>query len=291
MAYPTVDAPYGLKPINLIGGQVFAGSTRNLPIQYGYAQNIMYGDFVSLNRGFVTRTAISTSSFTSTALPIGIFLGCSFTNPTTKQKQFSQYWPTGTQAGDAVAIVTDDPDTVFKAVMVTSGTTIGSAASALVGQNVGYVDNNSSGATAYASGNSNNGVLVPTVTPPAGPATTSTLPLRIVGLVPDTAVSQSYTGSSSSQTITLTTALASTSAVVVGSEVGYLSSNGTYISTGSYVNSVTNTTTIVMNNTIAVPGSVVAIPAGSTIVFTQYPEVLVKFNQAQHEYYSATAMA
>jgi hypothetical protein len=25
MAYPTVDKPYGLKPVNLIGGQVFAG--------------------------------------------------------------------------------------------------------------------------------------------------------------------------------------------------------------------------------------------------------------------------
>ena len=38
-----VSAPYGLKPINLIGGQVFAGSTRALPIQYGYATNIFYG--------------------------------------------------------------------------------------------------------------------------------------------------------------------------------------------------------------------------------------------------------
>ena len=28
MAYPTIDKPYGFKPINLIGGQVFAGSTR-----------------------------------------------------------------------------------------------------------------------------------------------------------------------------------------------------------------------------------------------------------------------
>ena len=32
MAYPTVDAPYGLKPVNLIGGQVFAGSTRQIKI-------------------------------------------------------------------------------------------------------------------------------------------------------------------------------------------------------------------------------------------------------------------
>ena len=246
-----------------------------------------YGDFVSLNRGFIVRTTISTASFTSTGLPVGVFLGCYYTNPTTKQRLYSQYYPASTAAGDITAIVSDDPDTVFKAAMVTATTAIASAASAMVGQNVGYVDNGGNANT----GNSLNAVLVPTVTPPAGPATTSTLPLRVVGVVPDTAVSQSYTGSSSAQTITLTTPLASTSAVVVGSEVGYIAANGQYIGTGSYVNSVTNTTTVVMNNTIAVPGSVVAIPSGSTIVFTQYPEVLVKFNQAQHEYYSATAMA
>lgn len=287
MAYPTVDKPYGLQPINLIGGQVFAGSTRSLPIQYGYATNIFYGDFVSLNRGFIVRTTVSGNSFSNTGLPVGIFLGCSFTDPVTKQKRFSQFWPASSLAGDAVAIVTDDPDTVFKAAVVTATTVIGSGASAMVGQNVGYVDNTGNTNT----GNSANAVLVPTVSPPAAPATTSTLPLRIVGVVPDSAVSQSYTGSSTTQTITLTTALASTAAVIVGSEVGYIASNGQYISTGSYVNSVTNTTTVVMNNTIAVPGAVTAIPAGSTIVFTQYPEVLVKFNQAQHAYYSATAMA
>ena len=35
MAYPTVSAPYGLKPINLIGGQVFAGATRQRRIASG----------------------------------------------------------------------------------------------------------------------------------------------------------------------------------------------------------------------------------------------------------------
>jgi hypothetical protein len=41
MAYPTVDKPYGLKPVNLIGGQVFAGATRQMEIattaNVGYA--------------------------------------------------------------------------------------------------------------------------------------------------------------------------------------------------------------------------------------------------------------
>ena len=48
MAYPTVSAPYGLKPVNLIGGQVYAGSTRLIPIASGYATDIFYGDVVKL---------------------------------------------------------------------------------------------------------------------------------------------------------------------------------------------------------------------------------------------------
>ncbi len=37
MAYPTVDKPYGLKPVNLIGGQVFAGATRQMEIASVYS--------------------------------------------------------------------------------------------------------------------------------------------------------------------------------------------------------------------------------------------------------------
>ena len=128
MPYPTVPGPYGLKPINLIGGQVFAGSTRELPIQYGYATNIFYGDFVTISRGQIARVGVTTG--TTLNQTIGIFLGCSYTNPATKQKLFSQFYPANTLAGDIVAIVADDPDSVFKAAVVSSGTTIASAASA-----------------------------------------------------------------------------------------------------------------------------------------------------------------
>jgi hypothetical protein len=83
MAYPSVNGPYGLRPVNLIGGQVFAGSTRELPIGYGYATAIGNGDIVSLARGLITKNTSTTSS--SGGGVIGVFLGCSFTSPTLKQ--------------------------------------------------------------------------------------------------------------------------------------------------------------------------------------------------------------
>jgi len=279
MAYPTVSAPYGLKPINLIGGQVFAGSTRELPIQYGYATNIFYGDFVVLSRGFATRAAVSTG--TAANQVTGIFLGCSYTNPITKQKQFAQYWPASTLAGDAVAIVCDDPDTVFKAVVCSSGTTLASGGLAMIGTNLSMIDNSTGNVN---TGDSTNAVLAPVDTP-----VSTILPVRCVGVVPDTSYSFTATGSSSGATITLT-GTGTPQAIPVGSSVGYLATNGQLINTGSFVDTaaVAGATSVVMNAAIAVPGAVTAIPASSTIVFTVYPEILVKLNLLVHGYYSST---
>jgi hypothetical protein len=277
MAYPTVDRPYGLQPVNLIGGQVFAGSTRSLPIQYAYATDIFYGDFVVLARGFITRASVSTG--TGVNQVTGIFLGCSYTDPVTKQKRFSQYWPASTLAGDAVAIVCDDPDTVFKAVVCSSGTTVASGALSLVGTNLSMVNNTGSTAT----GNSANAVLAPTATP-----VTTILPVRCVGVVDDTAFSVSAAGSSSGTAITLTgTGLPA--AIPVGTSVAYIAANGQIIETSSFVATAASAgaTSVTLNAAIAVPGGVTAIPAASTIVFTQYPEVLVKVNLLVHGYYSS----
>jgi len=278
MAYPTVQAPYGLKPINLIGGQVFAGSTRNYPIQYGYATNIFYGDIVNIIRGSIVDNADTTDS-TGTGI-VGVFLGCSYTNPTTKQKQFAQYWPAGTAAGDCEAIVCDDPDTVFKVVMCSATTVIASASTAMLGQNFGLIQN----AGNVNTGNSAIAALYSSST------TGVDLALRVVGLVGETAITTSAVGSSSSTTITLTTALSS--ALVVGTEVGYIAANGQYVQTGSFVSAAAaaGATSVTINQTIAVPGSVTAIPSSSTIVFTQYPEMLVKLNFGTHSYYTATAV-
>ena len=71
MAYPTVSAPYGLKPVNLIGGQVYAGSTRLLKIASAYAANIFYGDVVKL----VSTGTVEKDTGTTTGTPVGVFLG------------------------------------------------------------------------------------------------------------------------------------------------------------------------------------------------------------------------
>jgi hypothetical protein len=276
MAYPVVSAPYGLKPINLIGGQVFAGSTREYAIANGYNTDIFYGDFVGLTRGNLQRISVTSGTLGTLA---GVFLGCSYTNPVTKQKQFSQYWPAGTAAGDAVAIVCDDPDTVFKAVICSSGTTVASGARAMIGQNLAMINN--TGLT--STGNSRNALAAPTDTP----ATTDSLPIRVLGLVTDTVVSLGTATYSSISTATVTCS-ALPFALPVGTDVGSLDSNGNYIPSGSFVDTAASAgaTSFVLNQ-----APVAAFAASSTLVFNQFPELLVKLNFGQHEYYAATATA
>jgi len=189
-------------------------------------------------------------------------------------------------AGDAFAIVTDDPDTVFKAVMVTTqgGTIIGSANTSLIGQNV----SGSNLAGNLNTGDSSNGILTPYATP-----VTTTLPFRVIDLVRDTAVPLGTATYSSISTATITTAAGIPNALPVGTEVGSLASNGQYIGSGSFVignadgtSTAAGSTTIILNQA---PST--AFASSATLVFTQYPEVLVKFNQALHGYYSPTSIA
>ena len=275
MAYPVVSAPYGLLPQNLIGGQVFAGSTRMYNIQYGYATSIFYGDFVVLSRGFATRATVAAG--TGLNQTVGIFLGCTYTNPTTKQKLFSQYWPASTAAGDCQAYVYDDPDAIFKAVVCNTGTTVASGALAMIGTNLSAINNTGSTNT----GNSANAVLAPTDTP-----VTTTLPLRMVGVVAETAVALG-TATFSAGTTTLTVS-ALPFALPIGTDVSVLTTSGQVAQTGSFVKTAAaaGALSVVLDQaaTFTLNSGVYT----STVVFTQYPEILVKLNQGLHGYYSAT---
>jgi hypothetical protein len=174
MTYPVVSAPYGLKPIKLIGGQVFAGALRQIKIASGTATDIFFGDLVRVSSDGVIVKETGTTTITGV---VGVFMGCQFTNPSTKQLQFQQYWPTGTVASDAMAFVSDDPDQLFKVAAVSSGTTIAFYGQTVIGTNVALVQN----AGSTASGNSAVAINGSTV------ASTVSLPIRIVDAVPDTA--------------------------------------------------------------------------------------------------------
>jgi hypothetical protein len=184
MAYPTVDAPYGLKPINLIGGLPFAGSTRQIPIGNNYGTAIYNGDVVQLNSsGNVIITTLQ-NDITPLAGVIGVFLGCTYTNPTTKQKLFSQYYPGSVAADDIMAYVADDPNALFKVVNVTSNvadSTTGGLLPAYLsransfGTNAQLVLNTGSSTT----GDSKMGVFINNVA--------TSLPFRVVDVVADTA--------------------------------------------------------------------------------------------------------
>jgi hypothetical protein len=178
MAYPSVSAPYGLVPINLIGGQVFAGATRQIPIDSGSATSIFYGDVVELN----SSGTLSKDTGTDAATPVGVFLGCSYTDPTFG-KVFRQYYPASTTASDIMAYVEDDPSALFKVAVVSSGTTISYVNRTAVGNNAVLVQN------AGSTTNGNSKVAVSSTT-----ATTSTWPVRIIDVVPETAIA-GYPGS------------------------------------------------------------------------------------------------
>jgi len=181
MAYPTIDRPYGLKPINLIGGQVYAGQTRQYVIASGTTPAIFYGDVVKIIAGGTVAKDVGES----TATPCGVFMGCSYVNAQ-GQVIFSQYFPSGTTAPTGTQItayVADDPDQLFKVVLVAGATEDGNGLTpaflgrTVIGGNAQLVQNTGSTFT----GDSAIGVYTD------GATVTASLPIRIIDVVPDTA--------------------------------------------------------------------------------------------------------
>lgn len=177
----TTASPYGLRPVNLVGGQVYAGSTRNIPIASGYNTAIGYGDIVQIaTDGTITKvTTLGTAASQFPAGTVGVFLGCSYTDPNLKYKLFNQQWPANTVAADAIAVVCDDPDVIYQ--VQANGT----LAQATLGGNYGVVQN----AVNLNTGNSRVALDTATV------GTATTLGFRVVGFVdaPGSAVGDAFT--------------------------------------------------------------------------------------------------
>ena len=174
----TSATPMGAEPTDTLSASgSFTGKVRHMKIASGYGTAIFYGDFVKLvAAGTVEKSAITTSVVAGT---VGIFVGCSYTDPSTNQLTFNQQFPASTAASDIMAYVVDDPDLVFRM----QGD--GSIAQTGLGNNVSLVS--TAGSTSI--GRSKNAVDGSTI------ATTNTLPVKIIEFVegPDSAVGDSFT--------------------------------------------------------------------------------------------------
>lgn len=177
-------APYGLKPVNKIGSAPYSGAVRSIKIASGYASNIFNGSVVSIVAAGTVEmvTTVGSAASPFVAGTIGVFTGCSFTDPTSKQLTFSQFWPTGTVASDAMAFVVDDYDALFQV------QSAGSIPQAALGINVplNAVQSTTTGST--TNGNSNTAIS-------ASVAVTSGIAFRIVDFVnsPTSTVGDDYT--------------------------------------------------------------------------------------------------
>jgi len=193
MAYPTVNKPYGFKPINLIGGQVFAGATRQRRIASS-AASIGFGDLVKFASD---GTIVVTESSETTAAPAtgyaGVFLGCQFVSSVTGQPTWSQSWTSGTsvKANTFIyAYICEDPDQLFQVAVVSSGVVVPTQADAAAALTYNNVNNNAAVVTNTlntTTGDSQQAILLSSAN------VTASLPIRIVDLVPDTAYTVSST--------------------------------------------------------------------------------------------------
>ncbi len=103
-------APFGLRPVGNLGGN-YNGSFRQYPILSTESTAIVFGDVVKLTDAGAT-TTIQKDTGTTSATPIGIFMGCRYTDISTGQTQFSQVW-SGAAHTNGMVYVADDPNILF----------------------------------------------------------------------------------------------------------------------------------------------------------------------------------
>jgi hypothetical protein len=174
MAYPTVSTPYGFKPINRFDGIPYAGATLQYPVTSGQA--IYYGDTVKIVAG----GTVQTSGATTTGTIVGVFVGAQYVNSSGQTVQ-AQYCP-ASGVTSPIAYVVVDPTASYKVAVTTTGNTsvVTGANATIVGTNVAQ--------TSYTAGSTATGDSVAAIVLPGNAlGNATTLPFRVVAVVPDTA--------------------------------------------------------------------------------------------------------
>jgi hypothetical protein len=109
----TTAAPYGARPIGTVVGSPYQGKVTHYKIKNAYATSIFYGDFIKWGDDN-PNTTVQKDTGTTACTPIGVFLGCAYTDPTTGQFTPNQYFPASIAADDIVAYVATDPFVIMQ---------------------------------------------------------------------------------------------------------------------------------------------------------------------------------
>ena len=171
-------SPMGARPVGSLVSAAYNAKITHYKINNAYATDIFYGDFVKWADNN-PNTTIQKDTGTTSMTPIGVFLGCSYTDPSTGQTTFNQYYPASTAADDIMAYVASDP---FLVMQMQSDEALTQDD---LGKNVAVIQ--TAGSTAI--GTSKNAIDGSTAN------TTNTLPLKIIDFVegPDSAIGDAKT--------------------------------------------------------------------------------------------------
>ncbi len=104
------DAPFGLRPIKMVGGGDFTGGQDRFTLASGYNTNIFQGDLVEpLAAGTVGRVPAG-----QTNRILGVFNGVRYTNPTTGTPTWANTYQQPVAASDIEVFVITDPNVVYE---------------------------------------------------------------------------------------------------------------------------------------------------------------------------------
>jgi len=179
MAYPTVDAPYGLQAINRVDGLPYAGAIRQIPIASTYNTAIYNGDIVNIVAGGTIAKSLVTSnvSANTATTTAGVFVGVQYVNSQGQTVQ-GQYYPGNAAATSAIAYVVDDPMAAFKVAVTLSNGAMSTVNQSIVGTNMAVVQGTGSNTT---------GDSAVSVFATSSQGNSNVLPFRVIAVVPDTA--------------------------------------------------------------------------------------------------------
>jgi hypothetical protein len=112
----TTAAPYGGRVVKLAGNRPNNNSNSLYPIASNYGTAIFFGQPVvySATNSSVEVPAAVDLGGAAQELYIGIFAGCTYTDPNLKYTVFRQFYPANTVASDIQAYVLDDPSSIIQ---------------------------------------------------------------------------------------------------------------------------------------------------------------------------------